>query len=114
MIKNKCLRLLEAALFCALLLGAVAAVSDVLERKASKIKFEPFFDHPQQYDVLFIGDSHVHNGVFPMELWDDYGISSYNIACYGNTIPVSYWNMMLALEPIRKSPRSHSRTDSDF
>lgn len=98
MFKKKCLRLLEAALFCALLLGAVTAASNVLERKASKIKFAPFLENPRQYDVLFIGDSHVYNGVFPMELWDDYGIASYNIACYGNSIPVSYWSMMQALD----------------
>ena len=98
MIVRKSFRLLEAALFLALLWGAVTVVSNVLERKASKIKYAPFLENPQQYDVLFIGDSHVYNGVFPMEMWDDYGIASYNIACYGNTIPVSYWNMMLALD----------------
>lgn len=101
MIVRKSFRLLEAALFLALLWGAVTVVSNVLERKASKIKYAPFLENPQQYDVLFIGDSHVYNGVFPMEMWDDYGIASYNIACYGNTIPVSYWNMMLALDYVK-------------
>ena len=33
-----------------------------------------------------------------MDLWDDYGIAGYNLACYGNTMPVNYWSMMNALD----------------
>lgn len=85
-------------LFCVLLVSSIAGVSRLVERKASRIKFEPFLDCPEDHDVLFIGDSLMVNGIFPMELWQDYGIASYNISSYGNTLPVSYWVMENALQ----------------
>lgn len=100
---NTLRRVLTGALFFALLLGTLAAVSRVVERKASRTRFEPFLSEPEDVDVLFIGDSLVVNGVFPMELWQDYGIAAYNLASYGNTLPVTYWTLMNALEAA--SPR---------
>ena len=91
-------RVLLGALFLALLLGTLALVSRVVERKASRTRFEPFLREPEDYDVLFVGDSLVVNGVFPMELWQDYGIAAYNLGSYGNTLPVTYWTLMNALE----------------
>lgn len=89
---------LETAAFCAVLLGVIFLVSGLVERKASMVKFGPFLEEPEDYDVLLIGDSHMVNAVFPMQLWEDYGIASYNISSYGNTMPVSYWVMMNALD----------------
>lgn len=95
---KKGILLLKTVLFCALLVCTLACVSKILERKASTIRFKPFLDHAEDFDVLFIGDSHTVNGVFPMDLWQGYGIAAYNMASYGNTLPVSYWVMMHALE----------------
>lgn len=99
--KKHILRALKAIAFCALLGGCVWFASDALERKASRIKYEPLFARPEDIDVLFVGDSHMINGIYPMELWKDYGIASYNLACIGNTIPVTYWSMMSALEVVQ-------------
>lgn len=96
--KKKLIRLLKSVLFCALLLFVLASISKILERKASTIRFKPFLDHAEDFDVLFVGDSHSVNAIFPMDLWQDYGIAAYNIASYGNTLPVSYWTMMNALD----------------
>lgn len=96
-------RVLLGALFFALLLGTLAYVSGVMERKASRTRFEPFLREPEDIDVLFVGDSLVVNGVFPMEMWQDRGIAAYNLASYGNTLPVTYWTLMNALETA--SPR---------
>lgn len=96
-------RVLMGALFFALLLGTLAYVSGVMERKASRTRFEPFLREPEDIDVLFVGDSLVVNGVFPMEIWQDYGIAAYNLASYGNTLPVTYWTLMNALKTA--SPR---------
>jgi len=91
-------RIFESAVFvllaCVMLFGA----SRLLERKASRNQFGPFFEKPQQYDVLFFGDSRFVNCLFPMELWADYGIAGYNLSCYGNTMPVNYWAMMNAFD----------------
>lgn len=92
------LRFAEAIIFCALLFGMLSAVTSIVTRKASIVRFKPFFEKAQECDVLFVGDSHMVNAVFPMELWEDYGITAYNIAGYGNTIPVSYWTLINALD----------------
>lgn len=96
--KKNLLRCLEAVLFCAVISGVLWALSGLIERKASRDQFGPFLEHPQQYDVLFFGDSRFVNCLFPMELWEDYGIAGYNLSCYGNTMPVNYWSMMNALD----------------
>lgn len=96
--KKTCLGLLKAAAFCALLAGTIALVSGVVERKNSIAHMKPFLDRPEAYDVLIVGDSLMINGVYPMELWRDYGIAAYNAASYGNTLPVTYWTMVNALD----------------
>ena len=96
--KKNLLRCLEAVLFCAAISVVLWALSGLMERKASRNQFGPFLEHPQQYDVLFFGDSRFVNCLFPMELWEDYGIAGYNLSCYGNTMPVNYWAMMNALD----------------
>ena len=96
--KKTWLRVLESCVFVVLACAVLAGATRVLERKASRNQFGPFLDDPQQYDVLFFGDSHFVNSLFPMELWKDYGIAGYNLACYGNTMPANYWSMMNALD----------------
>lgn len=95
---GKIRRVIEALVFCVLLGAMLVGLTNITERKVSTNKFKPLMDAPEQYDVLFIGDSHMVNGVFPMELWKDYGIASYNVSSWGNTLPVSYWVMQHALE----------------
>ena len=92
------LRLLGGAVFFALLLLSIAVASRMMQRKESISRVGPFLSRADEFDVLFIGDSHMVNDVFPLELWRDYGIASYNISSYGNTLPVSYWAMMNALD----------------
>lgn len=96
--KKNALRLIEAAVFCLLLLACVLFSAKVVERKASVSHLRPFLNHAEDYDVLFVGDSLVINGIFPMEMWEDYGVAGYNLASYGNTIPVTYWSLMNALD----------------
>ena len=95
---KKFIRVVQTAAFCMLLFAALVYVSNILERKESVVKYGPLMKAEQDYDVLFVGNSHMVNGVFPMELWHDYGIASYNIAGYGNTLPVSYWAMRNAFD----------------
>lgn len=62
-----------------------------------------FMEESSEYDVLFFGNSHMVNAVFPMELWEDYGITSYNLAGSGSPLPSTYWVLKNALET--KAPR---------
>ena len=96
--KKNWLRLLESCAFLVLLLAVFAGVSRLVERKESSNQFGPFIKEPEQYDVLFFGDSRFVNAMFPMELWADYGIPGYNLSCYGSTMPICYWSMINALD----------------
>ena len=96
--KHKLLRIVQTGAFLAVLLCALSAVSAVLERKESANKFAPFFDRPKEFDVLLIGNSHTVNGMLPLEMYEDYGIAAFNLAGYGNSIPLSYWVLQNALD----------------
>lgn len=78
-------------------------LTDLMELKDSDSKYMPFFMQDENFDVLFIGNSHVINGIYPMELWHDYGIISYNMGGHSNQPATSYWVMENALE--QTSPR---------
>lgn len=73
-------------------------LTNVMERKSSDVKYKDFFEQDEDFDVLFIGTSHVINGVFPMELWNDYGIISYNLGGHATHLATNYWVMENALE----------------
>lgn len=61
-------------------------------------KNKEFLEDGELYDILFLGNSHMTNAVYPMELWHDYGMASYNLAGYGDQIPTTYWMLENALE----------------
>ena len=89
--------ILSVAAYLTALLALLAGLSRVLEYKGSREKIAPFLKRAEQIDVLFFGDSHACSDIYPMELWGDYGIASYNLASYNLPLPVSYWVMRNAL-----------------
>jgi len=82
----------------ALTLAMSVKVSDVVRRRESDIKNKAFFDDCEDYDILFLGTSHVVNGIYPNELWHEYGYTSYNLANHSTTLAVSYWTLINALD----------------
>lgn len=82
----------------ALFLTMMAYLGRLTQRKDSVEKYTDFFQQEADFDVLFLGSSHMLNAVYPMELWDDLGIVSYNMAGHANTIPVDYWMLQNALQ----------------
>ena len=91
-------RVVSVALLLALVLSGVAFWSNALRMNDGYYKNTPFVRDDRQYDVLFFGTSHVVNSVFPMQLWRDYGITSYNLAIHGGSIASSYWMLETALD----------------
>ncbi|MBQ3670762.1 MAG: hypothetical protein II921_04715 [Treponema sp.] len=80
-----------------LTIGALSIAIRTFSFKDREFKYRPFFRNKTEYDVLFFGTSHVINGVFPMQLWHDWGITSYNFGEHGTPIPTSYWVMRNAV-----------------
>ena len=64
--------------------------------KTCKEDFAPFFSLVNSVDVYFIGTSITHSGISPLDLYHDYGITSYNLATAGQTIPNNYWALKSA------------------
>ncbi len=83
-----------------LVLSFIMISSPVVMRKDSQTRYTKFYNnnHAVQYDVLFMGTSHVFDAISPMELWRREGIASYNLAGPGMRIPAAYWIIRNALE----------------
>ncbi len=83
----------KALIFTAGFVCILFSLSRMMQYKAAVVRVEPFFEIEEPIDVMFFGTSHVINGVLPLELWEDYGISSYNFGNNGARIPLTYWMM---------------------
>ena len=84
--------------FCAVLFVLLSSATQVLMMKNSEKKLKRFFDKREDFDVLFTGISHMQMGVSPMELWNEYGIASFNLAQSFERLPFAYWVLQMALE----------------
>ena len=98
MTKKSWLRALQGCAFLLLLGAVVLAAARLVERKQSRELFGDFLEEPELYDVLFFGDSQLMNAMLPLEMWEDYGIAGYNLACYGSVLPTTYWSLVNALD----------------
>lgn len=95
---NKTIKHILGSFSVLLAIGAALwGLGNLVQRKDSDYKYHDFFAQEEDFDVLFLGTSHIINGVFPMELWKDYGIVSYNFGGHANRIATSYWVMENAL-----------------
>ena len=90
--------IIRIAVVAAVLALVLTKLTTITERKASREKYGYFFEESDNIDVLFVGSSHTINGVFPMELWDEQGITSYNIGGHGNVMATNYWSLLNALD----------------
>ena len=76
----------------------------ILERKESASKYDAFYNATksatgsESLDVLFLGSSHTIDAFSPMELWKDYGITSYNLGQHSEYLPVTYWQLKNTLQ----------------
>ena len=96
-------RVIAITLTVAVLICVLSVISKSVELKISAQKHEDFFSEKNDFDVLFLGTSHMMNAVFPMELWNRYGITSYNLGGHSTALATSYWIMELALDYTKPS-----------
>lgn len=94
------LKLVVIVLFLCLMLLFTARL---LRRNECYTKNEDFYAADTSYDVFFLGSSHTVMGVLPMELWNTYGITSYNLANNGQWCAGDYWVLKNALDHKRPS-----------
>lgn len=96
--KQKLWRIMSCVLTVCLLAVSLNYLTKLMEHKRSIEKYQPFFEQEADFDVLLLGTSHTKHSIFPMELWKDYGIVSYNMGINAAAIPTVYWILENALE----------------
>ncbi len=89
--KTKIKHFVQGVVFVILLALSIHACGEFMEYKEAHEKYNDFFEAETNLDVIFLGTSHTWNSVLPMEMWKEYGISSYNWG-YSNCTPAeSYY-----------------------
>ena len=91
-------RIAKIVVFVLLFCIVFSIACHIVSRKNAEEKYELFFDNPEDIDVLMFGSSHMLNGIIAMDLWNNYGITSYNFGSHGCRIPTSYWMLKNALD----------------
>ncbi len=78
------------------LAGCLLGLDRAMRRDDSERKYGSFYAEEQAFDVLFFGTSRVLDGVTPMELWRDYGITSYNMGNNSEPLGMTRYTMEYA------------------
>ena len=89
---------LSVAVWLAALCVCLLLADRMTRRDDGARKYDAFFAEEQPIDVFFLGTSRVLDGVSPMELWRDFGITSYNLANSSEVLDVTEQVLRLALE----------------
>ncbi len=101
--RKNLITILKVILFITLLITILNKLSSVLNKQNSYASNGDYLK--ENYDIVFIGSSHVLNGVFPMDLWNNYGYVSYNLADSAETNLVSYYKLLLAMQETKNKPK---------
>ena len=89
---------LKCAVFLLILALTVHLSANVLRNKNYASASAAFYEEPRNsLDVLLMGSSHMLNAVAPMQLWEEYGVASNNLAQNGQVLPVTYYHIQEAL-----------------
>lgn len=88
----KITRVLRTAAFLLVFAVLFQGASWVLRDKQSVFSSTPLHGESiTRTDVFFMGSSHMVNGISPAIVWREEGISSVNMAYYGQVLPVTYY-----------------------
>lgn len=79
--------------FCA----GLFVMDRVMRRDDGKERYNLFFEDQAGFDVFLLGNSHVLDGVYPIEMWRDHGIVSFNFGNTGEPLCNTYWTLRLLL-----------------
>lgn len=96
--KLKVKRVISSVTFLCILFCSVQRVSYILKDKSSDTIYDTYLEICDDIDVEFLGASRVIWQIYPLNLWDDYGIASYNTAVSGSRPQCWYWIMRETLK----------------
>lgn len=89
---------IKAALWLLVFGLCLVGMDRAMRRDDGKIRYDVFFEHKQDIDLFLLGNSHMLDGVYPIELWRDYGITAFNFGNTGEPMSNTYWTLRLLLQ----------------
>lgn len=91
-------KIVKAICFAIIFIMLFVTANNVLIYKDNAYKVKSFYELPKNScDVIFIGSSTMLTAVQPMEIWNKYGITSYNLAQHGQSFPITYYMLQEAI-----------------
>ena len=90
---RKIRNLICVVLTCLCLTGLTLFLSYFYSSKNGAIHRERYYRQKEAVDVLFAGTSHAYGAYFPMTLYEDFGISAFNLATAGERFAVTYYSI---------------------
>ncbi len=110
--KNRILRAVRAAVFLFVLALMILGLDKSLKLIQEDNLCPRYYEYPKDtFDVAFLGASLVMYGIYPVEMYDEYGIASYSLTTGNQSIEASYY---LAKEVIEKDHPSLIVLDCSF
>ena len=92
-------RILQGALFCLLLTAMILSLDRALRPADAESLARRYFRFPKDtFDVVFVGSSLTMYGIQPMQLYDQYGIASYNLCSGNQPMAATYYLAREAIE----------------
>lgn len=86
-------------LFLGILTGIMVRTSYVLREKEGTAMHDLFRQFERDsIDTIFVGTSHQYCSINPDILYEEYGINSFMMATSGQTVPMTYYAVMEAIE----------------
>ena len=85
-------------LWLAALVVCLLLLDKGMRRDDGARKYDAFFEDEQGFDVLFMGTSRVLDAVQPLEMWRDYGFTSYNMGNNSEPLEMTYHVLDLAMD----------------
>ena len=83
--------LLKIEIFVLIFAVILSSVTFVMRYKKDQRRILPFYkESSNSFDVIFLGSSHVHGSIIPLELWNNYGITSFDYATPGQNFQLIF------------------------
>ncbi len=87
--------IIKVATFLLLLVVGFRIVNFIVQPIWESYDYNPthsIYNEPENsIETLFLGTSHIRNGILPMELYENYGICAYDMSTSGQPVPASYY-----------------------
>ena len=92
-------RLAGSICFLLILVLLINVLTFITRNKNEADLVHPYYDEPKNsLDVVFLGSSHVMCGIYPFELYREYGITAYDYTSSALVLPQAYYQVVEALK----------------